>query len=681
METQITRLRYEDVDAVDALMRANSKTLGFLPRSALREYLERGWVLGSRTEENDLVGYLLYAENFKRFRITHLAVSDEFLGQGIAKSLVSRLAELTTTQTVMQLHCRRDFPAHTIWPHLKFVPLSDKPGRSSAGHPLVRWERKLRLDPQPSLFEANPTNISQDMIAAIIDTNIFFDLYERTNEEALPSKALDDLVEHVTLLVTDEMLVEIHRKQDSREHKGLKERYREFFRVEYDPIRAGQIEEKLKTILPFGTPNQLSDIRQLAKAAAGEWDFEKVFITRDKKILRKSKGILELIGLQVLNPINLITQVHRKFYTQLYIPISISGVDFAWELLGSDVRTDVINRLASSEGKRSQEIEQELNSFLAKPDRYCCEILRRSGEINALRVIDISSRNKASVDILTPILSKSHSGSLGPLIGQFITANTINQSVQSNERLVIIKKRTPSTGQLHSDLLEMGFLDCAESYIRFCFTGFLKRRKMLSEISKICPNLTSRYESMSEHNLEKSCSPVGLDINNRTYYLIPIRPHYAMNLFDTTQASSDLFGGKLGSLLRWNNVYFRAKTHHSMFKVPGRILWYVSHSRRSVVGISHLDDVKTGKPKLLFQGLRKFGTFTWKDILKVCHADLSREIMVLNFSHTFLFRNPVSLDTLREIYDTENKKLVLQSPSRVPLGIASRLLQKGYSKF
>lgn len=681
MKTQITRLTYEDVDAVDALMRANSKTLGFLPRAALREYLERGWVLGAKTEENDLVGYLLYAENFKRFRITHLSVSNEFLRQGIAKSLISHLEGMATTQTVMQLHCRHDFPAHKIWPHLKFVPLSDKLGRSSAGHLLVRWERNLRLDPQPSLFEANPTNISQDRIVAIIDTNIFFDLSERTNEEALLSQALDDLVEHVTLLVTDEILVEIHRKQDSSEHEASKERYREFLRAAYDPIRAGQIEEKLKTILPFETPNQLSDIRQIAKAEAVGWDFETVFITRDKKILSKSKKILELIGLEVLNPINLITQVHRKFYTQLYIPISISGVDFAWERLGPDSRTDVIKKLASSEEKKSQIIEQELNSFLAKQDRYRCEVLRRSGEINALQVIDVSSRNKTSIDILAPILTKSHSRPLAPLIRQFITADIINRSIQNNKHIVVVKKRIPSTDQLHSDFLRMGFLDCAESYVRFCFTGFLKRSEVLDKISKLCPNLRSQYESMSEDNLEKSCSPVGLDIDNRIYFLIPIRPQYAMNLFDTTQTSSDLFGGKLGSLLRWNNVYFRAKTHHKMFKTPSRILWYLSHRRQSVIGISHLDDVRIGKPKFLFQKLRKFGTFTWKDILMVCHADLSREIMALNFSHTFLFRNPVSLDTLREIYGAENKNLVLQSPSRVPLGIASRLLQKGYSTF
>ncbi len=56
----IETLAVADVDAVDALMKRDSATLGFLPRAALEEYLSKESVLGSKTGDGQLIGYLLY---------------------------------------------------------------------------------------------------------------------------------------------------------------------------------------------------------------------------------------------------------------------------------------------------------------------------------------------------------------------------------------------------------------------------------------------------------------------------------------------------------------------------------------------------------------------------------------------------------------------------------------------
>lgn len=131
-------------------------------------------------------------------------------------------------------------------------------------------------------------------------------------------------------------------------------------------------------------------------------------------------------------------------------------------------------------------------------------------------------------------------------------------------------------------------------------------------------------------------------------------------------------------LLRWENVYYRHKTHHKMLKPPGRILWYISGDKREVAAISHLDAVRTGTPKALFKELKELGIFKWNDVYALCDGDLNAEIMALRFSHTFLLRAPISLEKLRDVFKKDEVGLTLQSPSIVPATTFQRLFELGY---
>ena len=81
------------------------------------------------------------------------AVLDEYRGQGIAKQLVNKLKDLASTQKVIKLHCRRDFPANSLWPRLNFVAYGDRPSRS-LGRELTIWHLILAPDDQLELFQA-----------------------------------------------------------------------------------------------------------------------------------------------------------------------------------------------------------------------------------------------------------------------------------------------------------------------------------------------------------------------------------------------------------------------------------------------------------------------------------------------------------------------------------------------
>ena len=123
-----------DVDAVDRLMKANSATLGFLPREALRDYLEKGRVLGAKRGDGSLAAYILFANRRMDVRVAHLCVDRKLRGKGLARKLMERLATDARYRGLLslELHCRRDFQAHAVWQKLGFIPWGEKPGRASS---------------------------------------------------------------------------------------------------------------------------------------------------------------------------------------------------------------------------------------------------------------------------------------------------------------------------------------------------------------------------------------------------------------------------------------------------------------------------------------------------------------------------------------------------------------------
>ena len=662
----ISQLKSTDIDAVDELMKHNSSTLGFLTKETLLDgFIKKGGALGAKTDDGQLVGYLLFAAYTNYFRIAQLCVSEDSRDQGIAKRLVESLKNFATTQKVIKLHCRRDFPATDLWPQLGFVALGEKPGRSKEGHLLTFWCLTLAEDDQLSLFQART---SDDTLDVIIDAQIFFDFDEPDSDKSEPSKDLlsDFLIDSLNLRITDELLNEINRNSDPNQREKSRNRARNFFPVEPDPHLVENFDEILRKILPDDRPNQESDIRQLAKAAASDIN---TFVTRDQALLKKAKKISELTRLQVLSPNELIIQLHELSERQSYTPARVSGFSLGWRRLKSGELAVFPFDSFLVQGERKGNFREKLNVFLAKPNQYKCEILWLKDKAIALRVLT-NSGNK----ILAVPFSRvsSHADSLFEI---FLIVDTIYKAVENNLSMVKFGKAS-LTPSLKSDLLMMGFIECNDSFVRFCFSRCLDRTEVLSEISTLCLEATSNYQNMSDSDLERHCSPLNLGAD-QNYFLIPIRPGYAMSLIDIHQSADELFGGNIRVLLRWDNIYYTKKTHHKMLKPPTRILWYVS-GKKQIVAVSHLDGVEIGTPKALFKKFKNLGILDWNDLYEMCDRDPKKEIMALQFSHTFPFRSPISLDALRTIFEEEGANLWVRSLRTIPVATFQKLFQFGY---
>ena len=572
----------------------------------------------------------------------------------------------------MRLRCRRDFPAHAIWHELGFIPLDEKPGRSSTGHLLTLWCLTLAPNSQLSLFQAKA---SDDTLDVVIDAQIFFDLDELDTDKTKPSKALlsDFLIDSLNLQITDELFVEIDRNSDQQQREKSRQTAHSFSKIEYDLKLSDYFEDILHKYLPKNRPSQKSDIRHLAKTAASDVN---TFVTRDQSLLKNSEKIREMTKLNILSPTDLIIQLHELSEKQSYIPNRISGFALEWRRLISGDLTSVLITSFLHQGERQGQFREKLHSFLARPDQYECEILRSRNEIAAFRIFTNNSN-----DMLISPMSRVARSVDQSLFGRFLISDTICKAIE-NDLSMVKFDISALTSDLVPDLLATGFTRWKDGFVRFCFSRCLGREVTLLRISELCCGAENNYRNMSDLELERYCSPLSLAA--RRHFLIPIRPGYAISLVDRHRSEKDLFGGERDVLMRWDHVYYRSKTHYKMLQPPARILWYVSggterkNDGRQIVAVSHLDAVETGNPKELFGQFKKLGILKWKEIYDICSGDPFKEIMALKFSHTFCFRNPISLDVLQSIFREDQINLVLQSPSRIPQKAFQKLFRLGY---
>ena len=646
-------------------MKRNSRTLGFLPKKALHYYLENDGVLGKIADNGDVVGYLLYAEYENRFRIVHLCVSDDFRLNNTAKELVNALKDKATTQKYITLRCRRDFPAHEIWPRLGFFALAEKEGRSRAGRILVQWYFTLSQADQLDLFQEKTSN---DALDVVIDAQVLFHLDESRNDRTIPSKELyENYSEHSFFLqITEETYNEIDRSKYPDRRRRSRDIANRFPTVEYKRELVAGFEESLKNVLSKRTKSDISDIRQLAITASSE---NQIFVTEDNSILRKSDDILRLTGLQILTPSELIHQ-YETTRNRLHRQVQIVGNDLSWERIPSDLSRFPYERFLRYRERKGR-FGEKLQSFLSRPTQFECRLLRSGANTLALRIV--KSGSSSSVIHLGRVAQCDEQ----ELLESFLVADTVRSAVKEGIDTVTISKDS-FTPHFVKICQQIGFRECNKELMKFCFTKSMTRDEILSAISDSHPDMADLFNAISDRHLEELCSPVDLATDSGNYFLIPIKPYYAMSLTDRSEPRDDLYGGESRTLLRWDNVYYRSNTSHKTLKPLSRILWYVSAPRQEIIAVSRLDHVETGAPGVLFKRYKKFGILDWPEIYRLCKEDTSRKIMALQFSHTFPLRQAIPLNTIRKVYHEDGNGLSLQSASKITVSTFRKLYHIGF---
>lgn len=222
----------ETLGQVKALGRSNRATLGFLPEGAFDQACHKGRILVAIDGERAL-GYLLYRVTGNQAKITHLCVEESCRKNRVAAELLQLLQKEVKHLEAISLLCRRDFEAHGVWPRLGFAPIAEKPGRGRDRKLLTLWQLTIR---PPSLFTLAFEKEAAGKLTAAIDANIFFDLFS-DDAESEESKSLvaDWISDSLSLVVTDELLIEINRAPTQEMRDRNRRLFRTFRSLETDP--------------------------------------------------------------------------------------------------------------------------------------------------------------------------------------------------------------------------------------------------------------------------------------------------------------------------------------------------------------------------------------------------------------------------------------------------------------
>jgi GNAT superfamily N-acetyltransferase/predicted nucleic acid-binding protein len=654
------------LDEVIELGSANSATLGFLPYGAYFGHAAEGRILVALDEGGGLLGYLLYGINNRSqlVYITHLCVKEAHRGQRIAKALVDELKQRTCDDfRGIRVRCRREYEANRVWPKFGFVAASEMPGRSQSGSKLTVWWFDHE---HPTLFSYLNETLAESKLRVALDANVFFDLQSDPTPDNEESQALlaSWMDENVELCLTCEIHNEINRDPDETRRKQSWAFADTFTILPRADNRFQQARQDLRNFFPEQMDERdESDLRQLARTVAAD---VQILLTRDEGLLQRADQLDEECGIHVVRPVDLIIHQDALMREYEYQPVRLAGSQIVVERVSTEQSPYLENSFRQSQHESRAEFRRRLQRCLADPRTFETSIVQKQGQPLALLVYGREQQHELTIPVFRIVRDR-----LSATLARHLTLRAILTS--SSENRVLTNVCDP---YLASDIVgalqELGFISVDQAW--------MKANLLVAESSK---ELVARLLSLdSQHHetaqffrrvadvlersdpagdiqtvlgVEKSLWPAKITDLDVPVFMVPIRPVWAMNLFDVGIAAQDLFGAEPSLIFNIENVYYRS-SRQRVLSAPARILWYVSkgagryQETMSVRACSYLDEVVIDKPKPLFSRFRRLGVYRWEDVLRVAGGDMNREIMAFRFSGTETFEYPVDRSDLRRIW-------------------------------
>ena len=683
---------------IKRLGKRNSATLGFFPEGAFDEHAQRQQIFAAISEDGKLAGYLLYRVSNRTARIVHLCVDEPFLGKGVSKLLVDKLKLDTEDLVGISLKCRRDYDANTLWPHLGFSAQAEMPGRGRSPRNLVYW---WYGHGHPTLFDFARTDDGETRVTAAVDANIFYDLFEDNRDGHVESIALraDWLSDSVQLVLSDEINNEINRSNDPLTRKISRERINEFERFHYSNVEAETIAHALELLHPNNvtklTLTDRSDIRQLAAAAAGGLQF---FLTRDGVLLGADfrAEVHEQLGLQILRPSDFIRQIDELRSQREYEPAKLSGTGLQLTLVKSGQESSLIKTFHQKETRL--EFQTRFRGFLSDVKTSRSSIVTTtSGDILALVVSVTQSSGRTEIPIFRVL-----PGNLAPTLTRHLLVNMVDDSVARGSSAIEFTDAFIS-GESELALKEEGFLNAGTRFLKFhlpvmgtseqivkLLSKFEpaddKEKNYLQILSDILAKPPYEISFQTYADIEKALFPLKILDSPVKTYMVPIRPNWAKELFDSDLANQGLFPAREDLALRKEQVYYRSRLNSAGIKPPARVLWYVSqdrslpHKSGAIRACSTLYEVNVDSPKVLYARYRRLGIYEWSDVYKAAKQNVDNDIMALRFGDTELFPTQITLDDLRNISKQHDFGLQLQSISRIPRSAFAEIYARGLER-
>jgi predicted nucleic acid-binding protein len=655
---------------VIALGDVNKSTLGFFPKDAYIESASKKRIIIAVDEGTEgLAGYLLYSVSRQKMlvSIVHMCVNTLWRGGGVTKLLFDELKRITQDGYLgVRVRCRVDYSANKLWPKLGFLAMGEMDGRGKKGTRLTVW--KFEYD-QPSLFSYALQQNESKKVKVVIDANVLYQLQfpeNPENEESLP--LLEPWLD-VDLYITPEIYNEIDRSKDKRTKEATRKFADSFMKVDSKSSQGKfqKSQENLRPLFPkVMTPRDESDLRQLAYAISADIPF---FVTRDEPMLGRADDVFENFGIQMLRPSDLVLMQDELLRGDDYAPSRLAGSQIRIEKVHAQQSEKCVQKFLSPQSETKNKFNKKLQLVLSNvPFIETFIVIDGQGEEHGL----ISYSRQYDDQLVIPIFRVGQFP-----ICRFVAKYLVNELVLTasvENRSTIKVSEEFLSPQIALALQESGFFQLQDCWVKITLQGSLSVRGVIARllnstwpdylketIANLISTLNSSPNQATLQEVEKGLWPLKISDIDLPVFIVPIRPEWAMHLFDVDIAAQDLFGGEPSLILNAENVYYRSG-FQKILSAPGRVLWYVSAGSKRyqnlmyVKACSYLDDVEIGKPKQLFSKYKKLGIYKWKDVYNgVAKGNLNKDIMAFKFSKTEIFKTPINLLQLQQIWKAEGK--------------------------
>ncbi len=669
---------------VISLGKKHSATLGFMPDGGFEDHAKKECIIIAHND-SELCGYLMFrvVNSSSRISIVHLCVNETHRGKNISSLLLDKLrSKYENTFAGIALSCRQDYKhASALWERYGFHCRHRKRSRSLAENYLNIWWYDFN---KQDLFSVAAN--SSLKIKAILDANIIVKLRDNDVQydahEDPRGLVADWLADEVDYYFASEMLNEINRDANKERAKKTRMFLNNFIEAKHDVEERKTVAEQLKKFVKRQTDNDNSDRIQLATCIVSNVSY---FITQDIGILDCREKIEEQFNIQIFSPQEFIIEVDQLLNKEEYSPIRLAGVTFHTisKVSTNELDACIDKFLVKEASEKKNSFKNRVYTEASNTDVAKIKVIKSSND-----PIAFFAYSNANSELNIPFIRLIENEYKQTLFMQIIS-DLINKAIKKNINIISLKEIYLSDNQI-SVLSKLGFEHGEYTWRKYVYNGLIESSNLANLQNLSDGKIRSMILDIASNNktevklldIERKLFPLKISDLDIPCYIIPIKALWAGQLFDTHISGATLFGAMPNKLWNVENVYYR-HTKPITEIAPARILWYVSSNKstgrsKSIVATSYLDEVITGKPKELFSKNKHYGIYEWRDIYSLCEKNIDTDIRALKFSGTEVFKHPVSLASITNIFEVNGRKRnTFASPVKVDLNIFNRIYQLG----
>ena len=576
------------------------------------------------------------------------------------------------------LKCRKDYPENNVWPHLGFESQNEVPGRGKKRLPLSVWWKDHG---HPDLFS---TAESIGLLRVALDLNVFLDLESHSDREGSDeSRALTDdwLADQIEFVVTPELRRELSLSADGPDKMRQQRAVQRYWRLSAE---TGAADAAAQHIIDHVAKTQgidlsidrgdRSGVRHVAEAALAGVT---VLATRDEHLLRWSASALDVCGIRVMRPADVVLHVDELARAQAYSPAQLQDTEYRLVPVRSGAETELLTFLNGNDGEHKPQYLARVRSNLAEGRRWSRMILRSpEGEPIAFYVVGTHDK-----ELLVPFF-RIRAKRLENTIARQLLFRIRQQALHEGRQVVRITDPCLVKDTALA-IRENGFIHHDDNWIGLVIRACGSATAVDAAASDAAQTVNLHMQALRPGlsaivaaDLERTLWPAKIIDSELPTYLVPINPAWSAELFGIPQILMPR-SNNLG--ISREHVYYRAPQPRTE-QAPARLVWYVMRGGQggiaAVIGCSRLDELITDKAPALHQRFRHLGVWSRDQVARTAHGG---KALALRFAATEIFPRHVYLPRLNHLAANFGQTLSLRSPQRISTELFAAIYQEGHS--